>query len=86
MAYYEPGSVGLEVTGTGRRGRPGDAASGPAARAPPRGEPYENHCIGVFTVRDGRIAAVREYMDTLYARRVAFAGLSRNRVVRASAG
>ena len=31
------------------------------------GEPYENFCIGVFTVRDGRIAAVREYMDTLYA-------------------
>ena len=28
------------------------------------GVPYENFCIGVFTVRDGRIAAVREYMDT----------------------
>ena len=36
------------------------------------GEPYENFCIGVFTVRDGRIAAVREYMDTDYARRTAF--------------
>jgi ketosteroid isomerase-like protein len=38
------------------------------------GRPYENFCIGVFTVRDGRIHAVREYMDTLYAHRVAFAG------------
>jgi uncharacterized protein len=38
------------------------------------GEPYENFCIGVFTVRDGRIVAVREYMDTHYAHRVAFAG------------
>ena len=37
------------------------------------GEPYENHCIGVFTVRDGKIARVHEYMDTLYAHQVAFA-------------
>jgi ketosteroid isomerase-like protein len=29
--------------------------------------------IGVFTVRDGRIVAVRGYMDTHYAHRVAFA-------------
>jgi uncharacterized protein len=36
------------------------------------GRRYENGCIGVFTVRDGRIAAVREYMDTLYAGVVAF--------------
>jgi ketosteroid isomerase-like protein len=26
----------------------------------------------VFTVRDGRIHDVREYMDTLYAQRTAF--------------
>jgi uncharacterized protein len=31
------------------------------------GEDYENQCAGVFTVRDGRIVAVREYMDTQYA-------------------
>ncbi len=31
------------------------------------GEDYENRCAGVFTVRDGRIVAVREYMDTQYA-------------------
>jgi hypothetical protein len=37
------------------------------------GDPYENFCIGVFTLRDGRIAAVREYMDTGYAARTAFA-------------
>jgi ketosteroid isomerase-like protein len=37
------------------------------------GEPYENFCIAVFTLRDGRITAVREYMDTGYARRTAFA-------------
>ena len=37
-----------------------------------RGAPYENCCIGVFTVRDGRIQSVREYMDTQYAHNVAF--------------
>jgi ketosteroid isomerase-like protein len=31
------------------------------------GNPYENHCIGVFTIEDRRIKAVREYMDTGYA-------------------
>jgi ketosteroid isomerase-like protein len=34
---------------------------------------YESFGVGVFTVRDGRIAAVREYMGTGYARRTAFA-------------
>jgi uncharacterized protein len=33
------------------------------------GDPYENHCIGVFTVAHGKIVAVREYMDTGYAQR-----------------
>jgi uncharacterized protein len=36
------------------------------------GRPYENDCIGVFTVHDGRIQAVREYMDTLYAGETVF--------------
>ncbi|AUG76327.1 limonene-1,2-epoxide hydrolase [Kitasatospora sp. MMS16-BH015] len=33
---------------------------------------YENHCLGLFTVRDGRIAAVREYLDTAHVGRVLF--------------
>ena len=36
------------------------------------GRPYRNECIGVFTVRDGKIRTVREYMDTLYAHDTAF--------------
>jgi ketosteroid isomerase-like protein len=32
----------------------------------------DRFCIGVFRLRDGRIAAVREHMDTGYARRAAF--------------
>lgn len=34
---------------------------------------YEQHCLAVFTVRDGRIAAVREHFDTLHAHTVVFA-------------
>lgn len=65
MAHYEPGSVRIEVTAMiaeqdqvvlqwTSRARTSD------------GQPYENGCIGVFTLRDGKIQAVREYMDTLY--------------------
>ncbi|MGK4580534.1 nuclear transport factor 2 family protein [Kitasatospora sp. HPMI-4] len=36
---------------------------------------YEQHCLAVFTVREGRIASVREYFgDTLHAKTVVFAG------------
>ncbi|MCX5536549.1 nuclear transport factor 2 family protein [Streptomyces sp. NBC_00006] len=34
---------------------------------------YNQHCLAVFTVREGRIASVREYMDTLHAKTVVFA-------------
>jgi ketosteroid isomerase-like protein len=44
------------------------------ARATARaGGAYANNCAGVFTVRDGLIVAVREYLDTDHARRVLFA-------------
>ena len=32
-----------------------------------KGEPYRNHYHFAFEVREGRIHAVREYLDTLYA-------------------
>jgi uncharacterized protein len=73
MAHYEPGSVSLEVTGMVAEGDQVTLEWTSRARTA-GGEPYENFCIGVFTVRDGRIAAVREYMDTRYAHRVAFGG------------
>jgi uncharacterized protein len=41
------------------------------------GREYENGCLGVFTIRGRRIAAVREYMDTLYARDTAFGAATR---------
>jgi uncharacterized protein (TIGR02246 family) len=75
MSYYRPGSVSLEITDTlvdddrvvlqwTSRAETSD------------GRRYENGCIGVFTVRGGRITEVREYMDTLYAHTVAFSDRS----------
>ncbi|MET9359794.1 nuclear transport factor 2 family protein [Streptomyces sp. NPDC006632] len=36
------------------------------------GTRYDQHCLAVFTVRDGQIVAVREYFDTLHAKNVVF--------------
>ena len=73
MTHYEPGSVSLEITGiVAERDR---VVLQWTTRARTRnGRPYENGCIGVFTIREGRIQEVREYMDTLYASEVAFTG------------
>ncbi|MFD9128276.1 nuclear transport factor 2 family protein [Kitasatospora sp. NPDC059571] len=38
------------------------------------GHRYDNRCLGVFTVRDGRITSVREYTDTQHVERTLFAG------------
>ncbi|MFC5907142.1 nuclear transport factor 2 family protein [Streptacidiphilus monticola] len=35
---------------------------------------YDQHCLAVFTVRDGRIVSVREYLDTLHAHTAVFGG------------
>ena len=71
LGHYEPGSVRLEITAIVADG--GRAVVEWTSRARTlRGEPYENFCIGAFTVRDGKIQAVREYMDTAYARGMLF--------------
>jgi uncharacterized protein len=72
LSHYERGSVSLEITGMIAEG--GRVVLQWTSRARTLdGRPYENDCIGVFTIRDGRIQSVREYMDTLYARDTAFA-------------
>lgn len=40
------------------------------------GDPYENDYCGVFTIRNGKITAVREYLDSRYAAKVLFPELS----------
>ena len=73
MAHYEPGSVSLEITGTVAEGD--RVVLEWTSRARTReGRPYENDCIGVFTISGGKIRDVREYMDTLCASEVAFTG------------
>jgi ketosteroid isomerase-like protein len=37
-----------------------------------KGREYRNHYHFLFTVRDGKIRAVKEYVDTLYAQKVLF--------------
>ncbi len=76
MSYYEPGSVSLEITGM--IAERDQVVLQWISRARTRdGRPYENGCIGVFTIREGRIQDVCEYMDTLYASEVAFKGFVR---------
>jgi uncharacterized protein (TIGR02246 family) len=71
QSYYTPGSINIEVTGMVAEGD--QVVMQWTSRARTRaGRSYENGCIGVFTVEDGQIQDVREYMDTLYAREVAF--------------
>jgi uncharacterized protein (TIGR02246 family) len=70
-SHYQPGSIDIEVTGIVAEGDRAVMQWTSRARTT-AGAPYENRCIGVFTVRDGRIANVHEYMDTLYAHRTAF--------------
>ena len=71
LSYYRPGTISLEVTSLIAEGD--RVVMEWTSRAHTHtGEPYENRCIGVFTVRAGRIEHVHEYMDTLYAYRTAF--------------
>ncbi len=86
MSNYEPGSVELEITEL--IAERDQVVLQWTSRARTRdGRPYENGCIGVFTVHNGKIHAVREYMDTLYAGHV-FAGdgerVSNSRFTRAA--
>jgi ketosteroid isomerase-like protein len=71
QSYYAPGSIRIEVTGM--IAEADRVVVQWTSRARTRsGRPYENGCIGVFTICDGQIQHVREYMDTLYAHDVAF--------------
>ena len=75
MSYYQPGSASFEVTGMVSDGS--RVVLMWTSRARTLADlPHENECIGVFTIVDGRIQSVREWMDTLYAHDRAFASVS----------
>jgi uncharacterized protein (TIGR02246 family) len=63
---YQPDTISIEITSLIAEGDV-VAMEWTSRALTTAGEAYENQCAGVFTVRDGRIAAVREYMDTQYA-------------------
>lgn len=68
MANYDPDSISLELTAI--VAERDEVVLQWTSRARTRdGRPYEKGCIGIFTVREQKIQAVREYMDTLYAGR-----------------
>jgi uncharacterized protein (TIGR02246 family) len=75
MSHYEPGSVNLEITAM-IVGDDEVVLQWTSRARTTDGRPYENGCIGLFTIRDGEIQAVSEYMDTLYVREVLFSDLA----------
>jgi uncharacterized protein len=71
-ALYEPGTQSFtfgEITAEGDRAVLEWRVRGVSART---GRAYDNEYCGVFVVRDGRIAEVREYLDTQHAAEVLF--------------
>jgi uncharacterized protein (TIGR02246 family) len=73
MARFEPGSFGLRTRSVTVDGDRAVLEWTVQARSL-RGEDYTNDYLAVFEYRDGRIAAVREYMDTAVMARVLFGG------------
>ncbi|MEV0536649.1 nuclear transport factor 2 family protein [Kitasatospora sp. NPDC050463] len=70
---FAPGAV-LEVTLTGLLADgPQVVAEWTARGTAANGAAYDNRCLGIFTVENGLITAVREYLDTQHAARTLFA-------------
>ncbi|MFI6049609.1 nuclear transport factor 2 family protein [Streptomyces violascens] len=71
VEHFVPGTMELEFEGVMADGERVFAEWNTRALAK-SGLPYDQHCLAVFTVRDGRIVEVREYFDTLHAKSVVF--------------
>jgi len=68
-ALFEPGSFKVEVENVLVDGDMADVEWRIQARSA-RGAEYDNRYNMMFELRDGSITAVREYLDTAYAKRV----------------
>ena len=68
---FQPGSLAIEVRNTIAEG---DcvAVEWIARGKTAKGKSYENYYHIMFEVKNGKIQAVREYVDTLYAKEVLF--------------
>lgn len=60
---FVPGTMKIELVGTIAEGDRVVAEWTSKAQTV-HGSTYDNRCLGIFTVRDGRIASVVEYADT----------------------
>ncbi len=71
VPLFEPRSLSIQVRNTIAEG---DcvAVEWVARGKSAKGKPYENYYHVMFEVKDGKIQAVREYVDTLYAKEVLF--------------
>jgi uncharacterized protein len=67
-ALFEPGSLRFELETVTTEGRYAIAEYTGTARAADGRREYRNHYCMVFELRDGRISAVREYLDTAHVR------------------
>jgi ketosteroid isomerase-like protein len=72
LRYYDPDSVSIEVTNVLAEGEQ-VALEWITRGRTAGGSDYENFYAAIFVVREGRIEAVREYTDTLHAKKVLFA-------------
>lgn len=71
-SLYAPGTQRFtfgEITAEGDRAVLEWQVTGTATAT---GKPYANEYCGVFVIRDGRIAEVREYLDSLHAAETLF--------------
>ncbi len=73
-SLYQPGTQRFtfgDITAEGERAVLEWRVTGIAAAT---GRPYDNSYCGVFVIRDGQIAEVREYLDSQHVADVLFAG------------
>ncbi|GAA2725366.1 MULTISPECIES: nuclear transport factor 2 family protein [Streptomyces] len=68
---FVPGTLEIELIGTIAEGDRVVAEWTSKARTV-RGGTYDNRCLGIFTVRQGRIVSVVEYADTRHVAAVLF--------------
>jgi ketosteroid isomerase-like protein len=66
MPNYQPGTIEIDITAM-LADRDQVVVQWTTRTRTRDGRPYENGCIGIFTIRDAKIQAVRENMDALYA-------------------
>ncbi|MFF8998216.1 nuclear transport factor 2 family protein [Streptomyces achromogenes] len=71
---FVPGTMRIDLVGTIAEGDR-VVAEWTAKATTVTGAAYDNRCIGVYTVRDGRITSVVEYADTHHVAETLFPGL-----------